>query len=95
MLTAAINLPLTFNLSAIEAMIESCCEAEGLRVTLKGTLVSYVGCVHWHLKKGSQRGTLEITFWPKTHQFWFKVNAGRMGIWTENSITRLTACLSK
>jgi hypothetical protein len=44
--------------------VESACAAEGLRLTLKGTLKQYPGCTHWHYQRGKDRGTLEITFWP-------------------------------
>ena len=42
-----------------EAVIEAACAAEGLRLTLKGTLKQYPGRVHWHYKRGKEAGTLE------------------------------------
>jgi len=36
--------------------IERLCQAQGLSITMK--------TIHWHLKKGKERGTLEITQWP-------------------------------
>src|SRR4051794_41704257 len=55
------------------AVVESACASAGLTITMRGTLAAYPGCVHWHLKRGRERGTLEITWWPKTAELWFKV----------------------
>ena len=54
---------------------------------MKGTLASFPNCVHWHWKRGKERGTLEITWWGKQDRLWFKVAAGRfhtaLGYWNE------------
>ena len=79
----------------MEAIVEAACAAEGLRLTLKDTLAKYPGCVHWHFQKGTQRGTLEITWWEKRRRLWFKVAAGRRGEWMEATIPRLESMLKK
>jgi hypothetical protein len=76
-------------LDGAEVVIEAACAAEGLRLTLKGTLKAYPGCVHWHYKLGKEAGTLEITLWAAKRRIWFKVNAGRHGGWIEGMIERL------
>ena len=76
-------------LDEVEAIIEAACAAEGLRLTLKGTLKQYPGCVHWHYKRSSEPGTLEITLWAAKRRLWFKVSAGRQGEWIEGAIGRL------
>jgi hypothetical protein len=63
------------------AAVDEACERAGLTVTLRGTLAAYPGCVHWHVKKGREAGTLEITWWPKTGQLWFKIADNRNGHW--------------
>jgi dihydroxyacetone kinase-like protein len=45
--------------------MEMVCEYANLRVTLKGTLKKYPGCIHWHLKREGERGTLEMTWSPR------------------------------
>ena len=62
-------------------MIEEACRALGLRATLLGTLKSYPGSIHWHIKKGQERGTLELTYWPKAARLWLSVRRGRDAEW--------------
>ena len=52
-----------------------------LTVTLRGTLKSYPGCIHWHVKSGRERGTLELTFFPETGELTFKVAKNRDAPW--------------
>jgi len=66
-----------------EALIENCCAEMSLQIALKGTLSKYPGCIHWHLKQGKQRGTLEVTWWPTKQRLWFSIQAGRTGKWVE------------
>jgi hypothetical protein len=76
-------------LDGAEAVIDAVCAAEGLRLTLKDTLKTYPGCVHWHYKLGKEVGTLEITLWAAKRRIWFKVSASRQGEWMEEAIGRL------
>jgi hypothetical protein len=79
----------------VEGVVERACAAEGLRLTLKGTLAGYPGCVHWHYKKGKERGTLEITWWESKRRLWFKVAAGRTGEWIEAAAEKLKKRIEK
>ena len=74
-----VAIPADVKLDKAEAIIEAACSAEGLRLTLNGTLKQYPGCVHWHYKRGSEPGTLEITLWAVKRRLWFKVSAGSAG----------------
>lgn len=76
-------------LDGADAVIEAACAAEGLRLTLKGALKAYPGCVHWHYKLGKEAGTLEITLWAAKRRIWFKVSAIRQGAWMEGMIGQL------
>ncbi len=73
----------------VEQTVTEICLAAGLRVTLKSTLAAYPGSVHWHLKQGSARGTLEITWWPAPRQLWLAVQTGRTGPWIEAMLAGL------
>jgi hypothetical protein len=73
-------------------LIERVCTTAGMHLSLKGTLAGYPGSVHWHFKKGKQRGTLELTWWEQENRLWFKVAAGRRGDWID---AELLADLSK
>ena len=86
-----IEVPLLQNASLDQAdtLVEDCCQALGLRQTLKGTLKQYPGCTHWHYKQGSEKGTLEITLWREQRRLWFKISAGRTGVWIEPAVLEL------
>ena len=75
------------------AAIERACAAAGLRLTMKGTLRAYRGCVHWHFKRGRERGTLEATSWPRERRAWFSVHAGRSAAWIANVLPRIKESL--
>jgi hypothetical protein len=62
-------------------IIDQAIAAAGLIVTLRGSLKSFPGCTHWHVKNGQERGTLEITIWPPEHRAWFSVQSGRQAGW--------------
>lgn len=83
------NIPPKCHLRDAEALIEATCLACGLRIAMKGTLRSYAGCVHWHLKQGDNRGTLELTLWPMRHRIWASVQDGRRAPWIEEALPRL------
>ncbi len=74
---------------SVPQTIERLCSLEELEVSRKGTLAKYPGCVHWHLKKGRQPGTLELTWWERENRLWFKVAAGRTGAWIDETLRRL------
>jgi hypothetical protein len=69
-------------------VVEQVCASNELTCSLKGTLVSYPGSVHWHFKQDKQRGILEITWWECEHRLWFKVASGRTSEWIMKRIPR-------
>jgi hypothetical protein len=75
------SLPDDLPLEAVPALIETACRAIGLSITQNTSLAQYPGSRHWHLKLGRQPGTLEITWWPAQRRAWFKIAAGRQGLW--------------
>lgn len=89
MVNYEVNVPSGTDMKEVEQLIEACCEEEGLHITLKSTLSKYPGCIHYHYKKGTERGTLEITIWPKEHRIWFSVQAGRTADWIVESLSQL------
>jgi hypothetical protein len=74
-----------------EATMEDIFAAEDLRITLKSTLIKYPGCVHWHLKRGKETGTLEATLWQG--KCWFSMSMGRMALWLEPCAERMKQVL--
>jgi hypothetical protein len=61
----------------IERSIDEAIADAGLAVTLRTSLKKFPGCVHWHVRRGREPGTLEITYWPKEHRAWFTIQDGR------------------
>ena len=89
MIEVQLQIPDDVNTNALVGIVEHICIANGLTCTLKGTLASYPGCIHWHFKMGAQKGTLEITWWEIKNRLWFKVAKGRRGDWMAESIAGL------
>ena len=79
--------------AAYEQRALAACYTVGLRVTLKGTLAQYPACVHWHLKRGAEKGVLEMTLWPAGRRLWFKVGDHRRGDWMTTTIAQLKQVL--
>jgi hypothetical protein len=89
-----IEIPLTpLSDRQIERVIDQAIYDSGLSVTMRASLRSYPGSVHWHVKRGSESGTLEITFWPLEHRAWFRVQDGRKAEWIEEGLETLIAAL--
>jgi hypothetical protein len=84
-----IPIPPHWGPGSVPRRVERACAAQGLALTLKGTLKKYPGCVHWHFKHGLARGTLEATWWGRERRLWFKIGAGRTGAWMTGAIRRL------
>jgi hypothetical protein len=84
-----VNVPPEADLTTAEQLIEECCESRSLQQTLKGTLSKHSGCTHYHYKKGKERGTLEITLWPKEHRIWISIQSGRAADWIAECVEQL------
>ena len=65
------------------ARIDLAIAKAGLLVTMRGTLKSFPGSIHWHLKQGKEPGTLEITYWPAERRAWLSIQDGRRGTWID------------
>lgn len=84
-----IEVKLTGSTELIPQKVEQLCLSQGLRLTLKGTLAKYPGCIHWHFKNGRAPGTLEVTWLEQAGRLWFKVSAGRDASWIDEVVDRL------
>lgn len=73
----------------VAALIDAVLAETGLQVTMRDTLQQYPGCVHWHLKRGSARGTLELTLWPDAGRAWFSIHHNRVAPWIAPTIATL------
>jgi hypothetical protein len=81
--------PGSMQLTHIDSEIESACAAEGLQIGMKGTLASFPGSIHWHFKRPSERGTLEITVFPRDRRIWAQIQKGRRADWIEPCLEKI------
>ncbi len=84
-----IALPAAPDFAHIERSVDEACLAVGLTLHSKGTLKQYRGCMHWHICKGKQAGTLEITLWPQAKRLWFGVHDNRRAAWVDEAIAQI------
>jgi hypothetical protein len=85
-----IALPAPHNPTTLVALIEHAARASGLLVSRRA-LRSYPGSIHWHLKRPGARGTLELTYWPRTGRLWFAIHANRRADWIAAAVAELIA----
>jgi hypothetical protein len=80
-------------LSGAAALIEKACRGCGLRVSTRATLSSYPGSIHWHIKRGIQPGTLEVTLWEAKRRVWASVQDGRRAAWIDEALPLVKAAV--
>jgi hypothetical protein len=93
MIEVEVRLPASADLKGKEHAIVGVCETRGLELTMKTSLKGYPGSTHWHFKKGSERGTIELTFWKAKRRLWINVHSNREGSWTTREVPALKAAL--
>ncbi|MBX3115562.1 MAG: hypothetical protein KF836_13435 [Fimbriimonadaceae bacterium] len=80
----SLELPFTEDTSQIEKLVESL----GLQMQEMGTK-QYAGGRHWHIRKPIEKGTLELTWWPKERRMWLSWRSNRMGNWIEETAVQI------
>lgn len=85
-----IPLPASTTTDQIKKSVQGACEALGLTISMETSLSSYPGSVHWHIKKGKEKGTLELTTWPGRRLLWAKIQAGRRAEWIDSTLHELS-----
>jgi hypothetical protein len=95
MIEVELQVPDRVESGTVIRVVEQVCASHDLICTLKGTLVSYPESVHWHFKRGRQKGTVEITWWESKNRLWFKVASGRTAEWIKDSLPKLKAQIEK
>jgi len=61
-----------------------------LEITLKTTLSTMKGSIHYHLKLGKSPGLLELTYWPLKKKIWIEIHNNRKANWNEGLIGPLS-----
>src|SRR5262245_41323065 len=93
MVTVEVEISPELDFASIEPVVDELVSAAGLQVALKGTLRQYPGCTHWHLKRGREKGTLELTVWPQDRRIWFAVHENRHARWIDAMLKQLKSQL--
>jgi hypothetical protein len=93
--TAEVELPRSVDIRMVAETVLQTCKARGLAVSVKTSLKSYPGSIHWHFKKGPERGVVEVTFWAAKRRLWINVHSNRTGPWTAEEMRGLKADLEK
>ena len=83
------SVPQSCNLNGAAALIEKACRGCGLRVSARETLSSYPGCVRWHVKRGMQPGTLEVTLWEAKRRVWASLQDSRRAAWIDEALPQV------
>lgn len=84
-----IALPRDVSAETVMQAVDDAIAHSELTVTLRDSLKKLPGCIHWHLKRGCEPGTLELTFWPREHRGWFSVQRSRAAPWTADASSDL------
>jgi hypothetical protein len=93
--TIEISLPANYDSAVLMAQIERAVAEEGLDIGERMTLRTFPGSIHWHLRRPSAKGVLELTYWPGRRRLWFAVHSNRQAEWVAPAIERLRACLEQ
>ncbi len=81
--------------SAVQDAVRAASRELGLVASLLGGLRTFPGSAHWHLKRGAEAGTIEVTFWPKENRLWLSVQARRTSPWVRQVLPKLRAALAR
>jgi len=85
---------------AVAVVVQDICGKEGLVLQMKTSLKKYPGCTHWHFKRPTEQGVLEVTWWPgnsekRPPRLWLSVHGNREAAWISERMPRLGALIEK
>jgi len=83
------KVPKDFDPGRAGQLIESVCAAHGLDIGMKAGLAGLPGSTHWHYKKGREKGTLELTVFPRQRRIWAQVQNGRKAPWIDGILPKI------
>lgn len=81
--------PQSSNLRGAAALIEKACQDCGLRVSTRFSQHQHSGCIHWHVKRGIQPGTLELTLCETKRRIWASVKDNRHAAWMDEALPQV------
>ena len=87
--------PRDADLTQAAKLIEKISAQHELILAMKGSLAAYPGCIHWHYKRGKQKGTLELTLFARAGRVWATVQDGRKALWIEQELPALQRAIER
>lgn len=66
-----------------------------LEITLKTTLSTMKGSIHYHLKQGKTSGVLEVTYSPNKKSLFVEIHNNRLSDWNKNMILPFSEALAQ
>jgi hypothetical protein len=87
------DVPQNSNLHGAPALIEKACRECGLRVSTRFSPQKDSGCIHWHVKRGIQAGTLELTLCETKRRIWASVKDNRRAPWMNDALPQVKAAV--
>ena len=95
MIEIELTVPSDCDFKQVASRIDQIILNSQLQITLRGSLASYPGCTHWHTKRENQKGTLEITSFPRDRRVWLKLQSGRNAPWIEPAAAALQKAIER
>jgi len=88
-----ISLPLNPIADQVAASFEKAVIGQSLTIKSRGTLKTIPGCVHWHINKNGEKGTLEATFDSTRLRLWLCFHDNRYAEWIDEAIEKIKKSL--
>jgi hypothetical protein len=90
-----IAVPRRIPMTAAAQWIEDAAAEAGLRVGMRATLATRShGNIHWHLKRGAEPGTLEMTLLNRERRIELSIRKNRSAPWAPLALEQLAAFLT-
>lgn len=79
----------------MSARVEQAVAHAELKIASITSLATRGGSVHWHIVRAGGKGTLELTFIPRTNELWFAIHENRWAAWMAGKISALKKDLER
>jgi len=88
-----IRLPLNPVPEKVAASVEIAVASNSLKIKSTRTLKTIPGCVHWHINKSGEKGTLEATFDKSRLRLRLGYHENRYANWIDEAVSNIKRML--
>lgn len=81
--------------SELLPQLEAICDWHSLVIADAGTLKSFPGSRHWHLRRAKMPGVMEVTYRQEANQLWVSVHDNRDGGWARRACPNFARALAR